>query len=111
MMYIKVILTLQMVFGYLMQRTLYNASYYVINSEFKVYLCVNNGANPERPNGQKSLYEPNFVATSVSQAGAIDDGYRWKYLYTLTPSEIIKFTTESLYASSTKLGIRRKCNY
>ena len=76
-------------------KTLYNASYYVINSEFKVYLCVNNGANPERPNGQKSLYEPNFVATSVSQAGAIDDGYRWKYLYTLTPSEIIKFTTDN----------------
>ena len=76
-------------------KTLYNASYYVINSEFKVYLCVNNGANPERPNGQKSLYEPNFVATSISQAGAIDDGYRWKYLYTLTPSEIIKFTTDN----------------
>lgn len=76
-------------------KTLYNANYYVINSEFKVYLCVNNGANPERPNGQKSLYEPNFVATSVNQAGSDDDGYRWKYLYTLTPSEIIKFTTDN----------------
>ena len=76
-------------------KTLYNANYYVINSEFKVYLCVNNGANPERPNGQKSLYEPNFVATSINQAGSDDDGYRWKYLYTLTPSEIIKFTTDN----------------
>ena len=76
-------------------KTLYESNYYVINSEYKVYVCISNGANPERPKGEKSLYEPNFVATSVSQAGAIDDGYRWKYLYTLTPSEIIKFTTES----------------
>ena len=76
-------------------KTLYNSNYYVINSEFKVYLCVNNGANESKPNGKKSLYEPNFVAAAVAQAGTIDDGYRWKYLYTLTPSEIIKFTTDS----------------
>tara|TARA_B100000085_G_scaffold209214_1_gene193115 strand:- start:1396 stop:2970 length:1575 start_codon:yes stop_codon:yes gene_type:complete len=75
-------------------KSLYDSNYYVINSEYKVYVCISNGANPERPEGEKSLFEPNFVATSVSQAGAIDDGYRWKYLYTLTPSEIIKFTTD-----------------
>ena len=75
-------------------KSLYEANYYVVNSEFKVYLCTNNGANPERPNGEKSLYEPNFVATSPQQAGTVDDGYRWKYLYTITPSQIVKFTTD-----------------
>lgn len=75
-------------------KSLYDSNFYVINSEYKVYVCVSNGANPERPGGEKSLFEPNFVATAVSQAGSIDDGYRWKYLYTLTPSEIIKFTTD-----------------
>ena len=75
-------------------KTLYNSNYYVVNSEFKVYVCVDNGAEEGSEKGKKSLFEPNFVATAVGQAGTTDDGYRWKYLYTLTPSEIIKFTTD-----------------
>jgi len=74
-------------------KTLYESRFYVINSEYKVYICLNNGSNPEYPNGQKSLYEPNFVDTNPQQAG--DDGYLWKYLYTILPSDILKFTTEN----------------
>ena len=75
-------------------KSLYEAKYVVVNSEFKVYLCTNNGANPDQVNGVKSLYEPNFVATTPQQAGAVDDGYRWKYLYTINPTQIVKFTTD-----------------
>ena len=71
-------------------KTLYESRFYVINSEYKVYICLNNGSNPEYSNGQKSLYEPNFVDTNPQQAG--DDGYLWKYLYTISPSDILKFT-------------------
>lgn len=74
-------------------KTLYESRFYVINSEYKVYICLNNGSNPEYPKGQKSLYEPNFVDTNPQQAG--DDGYLWKYLYTILPSDILKFTTEN----------------
>ena len=74
-------------------KTLYESRFYVINSEYKVYICLNNGSNPEYPNGQKSLYEPNFVDTNPQIAG--DDGYLWKYLYTISPSDILKFTTEN----------------
>jgi hypothetical protein len=74
-------------------KTLYESSFYVLNSEYKVYICLNNGSNPEYLNGQKSLYEPNFVDTNPQQAG--DDGYLWKYLYTISPSDILKFTTEN----------------
>jgi hypothetical protein len=74
-------------------KTLYESRFYVINSEYKVYICLNNGSNPEYPNGQKSLYEPTFVDTNPQQAG--DDGYLWKYLYTILPSDILKFTTEN----------------
>ena len=24
----------------------------------------------------------------------VDDGYRWKYLYTINPTQIVKFTTD-----------------
>jgi len=74
-------------------KTLYESRFYVINSEYKVYICLNNGSNPEYPKGQKSLYEPNFVDTNPQTAG--DDGYLWKYLYTISPSDILKFTTEN----------------
>ena len=74
-------------------KTLYESRFYVINSEYKVYICLNNGSNPEYPNGQKSLYEPNFVDTNPQIAG--NDGYWWKYLYTISPSDILKFTTEN----------------
>jgi len=74
-------------------KTLYESKFYVINSEYKVYICLNNGSNPEYPKGQKSLYEPNFVDINPQQAG--DDGYLWKYLYTISPSDILKFTTEN----------------
>ena len=74
-------------------KTLYDSRFYVVNSEFKVYICINNGSQPGGDSGgRKSLYEPNFVDTSPQAAGA--DGYLWKYLYTIAPTDIVKFTTE-----------------
>jgi hypothetical protein len=75
-------------------KTLYESRFYVVNSEFKVYICLNNGANPDNPSGQKSLIEPNFVDTIPQVAGNGSDGYLWKYLYTIAPADIIKFATE-----------------
>ena len=74
--------------------TLYESRYYVVNSEFKVYVCINNGADPDNPDGKKSTAEPNFIDTVPQAAGNGSDGYLWKYLYTITPANIVKFTTE-----------------
>jgi hypothetical protein len=76
-------------------KTLYDSRYYVVNSSYKVYICLNNGENPEYPKGQKSVNEPNFVDSNPQQAGDGTDGYLWKYLYTITPKEIIKFSTSN----------------
>ena len=76
-------------------KTLYDSRYYTVNSEYKVYICLNNGANPEYPNGQRSLYEPNFIDINPQQAGDGTDGYLWKYLYSILPTEIIKFSTSN----------------
>jgi hypothetical protein len=70
---------------------LYDAKYYVVNSQYKVYLCINNGQNPENPLGTRSLDEPTFTDLEPKSAGTSGDGYVWKYLYTITPTDIVKF--------------------
>ena len=84
--------------------TLYGSRFYVVNSEFKVYECLNNGADPEFSKGQKSLAEPNFVDVTPQQAGTGSDGYLWKYLYTIPPSDVVKFATDSYIPLPEKWG-------
>ena len=70
---------------------LYDANYYVINSDFRVYICLSNGSSGDNPKGNGSEDEPNFVDTEPSAAGSSGDGYIWKYLFTVSPSDVIKF--------------------
>jgi hypothetical protein len=70
---------------------LYSANYYVVNSDYKVYICICNGTDPENPEGKPSLDEPTFTDLEPRSAGNSGDGYLWKYLYTIKPSDIVKF--------------------
>jgi len=70
---------------------LYSASYYVLNSDYRVYACLHNGMDPDNPNGRPSLDEPTFTDLEPKVAGTSGDGYIWKYLYTIKPSDIVKF--------------------
>jgi len=70
---------------------LYAATYYVINSDYRVYICLKNGIDPDNPNGKPSLDEPTFTDLEPKKAGTSGDGYVWKYLYTIKPSDIVKF--------------------
>ena len=86
---------------------LYSSTYYVINQDYQVYICLQNGTNPDTPNGKPSLDEPMFTDLEPRSAGSSGDGYIWKYLYTIKPSEVIKFETSDFipvpadWASST----------
>tara|TARA_B100001250_G_scaffold165186_1_gene142177 strand:+ start:20100 stop:21650 length:1551 start_codon:yes stop_codon:yes gene_type:complete len=71
--------------------TLYSANYFVLNSDYRVYVCLQNGTTPENPDGKPSLDEPTFTDLEPKAAGSSGDGYIWKYLYTIKPSELIKF--------------------
>ena len=73
--------------------SLYSANFYVINSDYRVYICLQNGTDPENVGGRPSLDEPTFTDLEPRSAGESGDGYIWKYLYTIKPSEIIKFDT------------------
>ena len=70
---------------------LYSASYYILNSDYRVYICLQNGTDPDNLNGRPSLDEPLFTDLEPRAAGTIGDGYIWKYLYTIKPTDIIKF--------------------
>jgi len=70
---------------------LYSASYYILNSDYRVYICLHNGMDPDNPNGRPSLDEPTFTDLEPKVAGTSGDGYIWKYLYTIKPSDIVKF--------------------
>jgi len=70
---------------------LYGASYYVLNSDYRVYECLQNGTDPDNVNGRPSLDEPTFTDLEPRSAGSSGDGYIWKYLYTIKPSDIVKF--------------------
>jgi len=70
---------------------LYSSYFYVLNSDYRLYICLQNGIDPENPNGRPSLDEPTFTDLEPRAAGTSGDGYIWKYLYTIKPSEIIKF--------------------
>jgi len=70
---------------------LYTSSFYVLNSDYRVYICLQNGTDPDNPNGKPSLDEPTFVDLEPRSAGTSGDGYVWKYLYTIKPSDIVKF--------------------
>jgi hypothetical protein len=70
---------------------LYDTNYYVINSDYKVYICIDNGSSDVNLKGNKSQDEPTFTDLEPSSAGISGDGYIWKYLFTVSPSDIIKF--------------------
>jgi len=75
---------------------LYDANYYVINEDYRVYICIENGSHGDIGNtsnltGNVSLDQPTFTDLEPSKAGDSGDGYIWKYLFSVNPSDIIKF--------------------
>ena len=91
---------------------LYDANYYVLNSDFKVYVCIDNGSTGDNLLGNISQDEPTFTDLEPSKAGNSGDGYVWKYLFTVSPSDIIKFdsteyiTVPNNWSTSTDSQIR-----
>ena len=70
---------------------LYDANYYVMNKNYNVYVCIDNGSSGISTTGNASQDEPLFTDLEPSKAGESGDGYLWKYLFTVSPSDIIKF--------------------
>ena len=65
----------------------YDSTFYVMNQFYQVYKCLYNGQTPENPLGVSSTVEPVGVSTSPF---ITNDGYRWKYLYTIPSFYVLK---------------------
>lgn len=63
-----------------------NSRFYVVTSDWNVYKCLGNN------NGQPSQIMPTSLATVGNSNEA--DGYVWKYMYTISPAERLRFTTD-----------------
>ena len=77
---------------------LYDSNYYIINSDYRVYICIDNGSSATNLKGNKSQDEPTFTDLEPSAAGVSGDGYIWKYLFSVSPSDIIKFDSTEYVA-------------
>lgn len=64
-----------------------NNRFYVVTSEYNVYKCISNN------NGALSTVEPTTI--NPYNVASTPDGYIWKYLYTISDSEQLRFTTEN----------------
>lgn len=68
---------------------IYDKTFYVINTNFRVYKCIYNNK------GVASTIQPTGTNTSTVTTA---DGYVWKYMFTVTPADALKFTSTSWIA-------------
>jgi len=66
------------------------ARYYVITDENNVYVCVRQGKD-SNGNAVTSTVQP--TSTSATTLTVLDDGYVWKYLYTISAGDATRFLT------------------
>jgi len=85
------------------QSKLYDAQFYVINSNYQVYKCIFNGESPTNPTGKVSTVEPTGTTTSIFDTS---DGYRWLYLYTISISDYIKFVSSDFIPVKTDNAVK-----
>ncbi len=72
--------------------TLFDASFYVLTTDRNVYKCLDNNSNAA------STVEPTGTSTAIL---ATADGYKWKYMYTLTASQQANFLSTDFMAVAT----------
>jgi len=71
---------------------LFDATFYVLSSANNVYKCLDNNG------GANSTVEPTGTSTSILTTG---DGYKWKYMYSLSASQQVNFLSTDFMAVAT----------
>ncbi len=72
--------------------SLFDATFYVMSSAFNVYKCLDNNGNAN------STVEPTGTSSSILTTG---DGYKWKYMYTLSATQQSNFLSTDFMAVAT----------
>ena len=71
---------------------LFDATFYVLNSANNVYKVLDNNGNAQ------STVEPTGTSTSILTTG---DGYKWKFMYSLSASQQVNFLSTDFMAVAT----------
>ena len=64
--------------------TLWASTFHVVTSDYNVYKVISNN------NGANSTVMPTGTSTNILTTG---DGYKWKFMYSISASDVIKFVT------------------
>jgi len=72
--------------------TLFDSNFYVMTDDFNVYKCLDNNSNAN------STVKPTGTSTSILSTG---DGYKWKYMYSLTASQQTNFLSTDFMGVAT----------
>lgn len=76
--------------------TLFDATFYVLTTDRNVYKCLNNN------NNAASTTEPTGTSVNIITTA---DGYKWKYMYTLTASQQANFLSTDFMAVATNATV------
>ena len=76
--------------------TLYDSTFYVLTTDRNVYKCIDNNSNAA------STVEPTGTTTPIITTG---DGYKWKYMYTLTAAQQSDFLSTDFMAVATNATV------
>jgi len=69
--------------------TLYSKPFFVVTEDFNVYKCMYNS------HGAQSTVMPSSINTSAGVSETTADGYKWKYMYSISAADALKFITTS----------------
>ena len=75
---------------------LFDSTFYVMSSAYNVYKVLDNNGNAA------STVEPTGTSTSILTTG---DGYKWKYMYTLSASQQANFLSTDFMAVATNSSV------
>jgi len=72
--------------------TLWASTFFIITDDYNVYKCISNN------NGATSTVKPDHTTVAISTES---DGYKWKFMYSISASEVIKFVTSDFIPAKT----------
>jgi len=75
---------------------LYDATFFVVTDDYNIYKCVFNNGNVA------STVKPTGTSTSIITTA---DGYKWKFMYTISPGDALKFVTTDFLPVATNATV------
>ena len=64
---------------------LFEKPFYVLNRDYRVYKCIDNNNNATVTDEPFTTEDDKYIKTS--------DGYIWKFMYSISPADVVKFVT------------------